>query len=46
MLAGGEISNGSIVVCKGLLTKKIIASNVTVAGLPAMIKRHSAEWHI
>lgn len=44
LLAGADISDGSIVAYKSLLNKKIEEKNVMVAGSPAVVKRHNVEW--
>lgn len=46
LLAGAEISDGSIVAYKSLLKNRIMEKNVMVAGIPATVKRHNVEWHI
>ena len=38
-----EISDGSIVAYKSLLTKIIIENNLMVTGISATIKRHNVE---
>ncbi len=46
LLAGAEISDGSVVAYRSLLNKRIEEKNVMVAGIPATVKRHNVEWNI